>query len=107
MLHSALINVMVKAARRAGRSLKRDLGEVNVVVERPCEFRHHGGQASYLDAAMKSLAPHLDRECLIVGKSTVSIGAAQRLADKLARLAPIGAGAELAWNPSSSGRASR
>src|SRR4030081_2885748 len=28
MLHSALINVMVKAARRAGRSLKRDLGEV-------------------------------------------------------------------------------
>src|ERR1700730_12936410 len=28
MLHSALINVMVKAARRAGRSLKRDLGEI-------------------------------------------------------------------------------
>jgi myo-inositol-1(or 4)-monophosphatase len=28
MLHSVLINVMVKAARRAGRSLKRDLGEV-------------------------------------------------------------------------------
>src|SRR6202163_391058 len=28
MLHSALINVMDKAARRAGRSLKRDLGEV-------------------------------------------------------------------------------
>src|ERR1700743_1685245 len=27
MLHSALINVMVKAARRAGRSLKRDLRE--------------------------------------------------------------------------------
>src|ERR1700750_2847890 len=27
MLHSALMNVMVKAARRAGRSLKRDLGE--------------------------------------------------------------------------------
>jgi myo-inositol-1(or 4)-monophosphatase len=28
MLHSAIINVMVKAARRAGRSLKRDLGEI-------------------------------------------------------------------------------
>src|SRR5258707_1382677 len=28
MLHSAIINVMVKAARRAGRSLKRDLGEM-------------------------------------------------------------------------------
>src|SRR5580658_3632986 len=28
MLHSATINVMIKAAHRAGRSLKRDLGEV-------------------------------------------------------------------------------
>jgi myo-inositol-1(or 4)-monophosphatase len=28
MLHSAVINVMIKAAHRAGRSLKRDLGEV-------------------------------------------------------------------------------
>ena len=25
MLHSAVLNVMIKAARRAGRSLKRDL----------------------------------------------------------------------------------
>src|SRR3981081_1662025 len=31
MLHSALINVMVKAARRAGRSLKRDLGEIETL----------------------------------------------------------------------------
>src|SRR6202046_5820715 len=28
MIHSATLNVMVKAARRAGRSLKRDLGEL-------------------------------------------------------------------------------
>jgi myo-inositol-1(or 4)-monophosphatase len=28
MLHSATLNVMIKAARRAGRGLKRDLGEV-------------------------------------------------------------------------------
>ncbi len=28
MLYSATINVMVKAAPRAGRSLKRDLGEI-------------------------------------------------------------------------------
>ena len=28
MLHSAVLNVMIKAAHRAGRSLKRDLGEV-------------------------------------------------------------------------------
>ena len=28
MLHSAVLNVMMKAAQRAGRSLKRDLGEI-------------------------------------------------------------------------------
>src|SRR5258708_13350632 len=41
MLHSALINVMVKAARRAGRSLKRDLGEVEhlqVSLKGPANF---------------------------------------------------------------------
>src|ERR1700709_298732 len=41
MLHSALINVMVKAARRAGRGLKRDLGEVEnlqVSLKGPANF---------------------------------------------------------------------
>jgi myo-inositol-1(or 4)-monophosphatase len=41
MQHSALINVMVKAARRAGRSLKRDLGEVEnlqVSLKGPANF---------------------------------------------------------------------
>jgi len=41
MLHSALINVMGKAARRAGRSLKRDLGEVEnlqVSLKGPANF---------------------------------------------------------------------
>ena len=28
MLHSAVLNIMIKAAHRAGRSLKRDLGEI-------------------------------------------------------------------------------
>ncbi|MGS2643194.1 nucleotide sugar dehydrogenase [Streptosporangium sp. LJ11] len=64
--------------------------------QKPGEY---AADVSYLDAAIESLAPHLDRECLIVGKSTVPVGTAQRLADKLARLAPIGVGAELAWNP--------
>ncbi|WP_433381763.1 UDP-glucose dehydrogenase family protein [Streptosporangium sp. CA-115845] len=64
--------------------------------QKPGEY---AADVSYLDAAIESLAPHLTRECLVVGKSTVPVGTAQRLADKLARLAPIGAGAELAWNP--------
>src|ERR1700747_774362 len=41
MLYSALINVMVKAARRAGRSLKHDLGEIEhlqVSLKGPANF---------------------------------------------------------------------
>src|SRR6202795_2400292 len=41
MLSSALINVMVKAARRAGRSLSRDLGEIEnlqVSLKGPANF---------------------------------------------------------------------
>src|ERR1700759_2669311 len=41
MLYSALINVMVKAARRAGRSLNRDLGEIEnlqVSLKGPANF---------------------------------------------------------------------
>src|SRR4029077_16758652 len=41
MLYSAVINVMVKAARRAGRSLKRDLGEIEhlqVSMKGPANF---------------------------------------------------------------------
>ncbi len=41
MISSALINVMVKAARRAGRSLKRDFGEVEnlqVSLKGPANF---------------------------------------------------------------------
>src|SRR6202166_2240179 len=41
MLQSALLNVMIKAARRAGRSLKRDLGEIEnlqVSMKGPANF---------------------------------------------------------------------
>jgi UDPglucose 6-dehydrogenase len=54
---------------------------------------------SYLDAAVDALAPHLDGPCLVVGKSTVPVGTARRLAAQLARTAPAGTAAELAWNP--------
>lgn len=48
---------------------------------------------------IEGLAPHLRRACLVVGKSTVPVGTAAGLAATLARLAPVGAAAELAWNP--------
>ena len=53
----------------------------------------------HVDAALDALAPHLRRPCLVAGKSTVPVGTAARLAERLAALAPAGADVELAWNP--------
>ncbi|MFF4158980.1 UDP-glucose dehydrogenase family protein [Streptomyces sp. NPDC001678] len=53
----------------------------------------------YVDAVVEALGPHLRKPALVVGKSTVPVGTADRLARRLAELAPAGAAAELAWNP--------
>jgi UDPglucose 6-dehydrogenase len=77
-----------------------EFGDVHFVcVGTPQKKGENAADVSYLDAVVESLAPHLTRECLVVGKSTVPVGTAQRLADKIVRLAPAGALAELAWNP--------
>ncbi|MFN8192836.1 MAG: UDP-glucose/GDP-mannose dehydrogenase family protein [Nocardioidaceae bacterium] len=58
-----------------------------------------GADLSAVFGATESLAPHLTRPALLVGKSTVPVGTASRLAVRLAELAPAGDDAELAWNP--------
>lgn len=57
-----------------------------------------GGAAdlTYVDAAIDALLPILGPGQLVVGKSTVPVGTAARLA---ARIAAGGSGAALAWNP--------
>src|SRR5690606_1698511 len=45
---------------------------------------------TYVEAAIDGLAPHLHRPCVVAGKSTVPVGTAQQLADKLVKLAPGG-----------------
>jgi len=58
-----------------------------------------GADLSQLQECIDKLAPLLTRPCLVVGKSTVPVGTAGLLAERLSRLAPIGRSAELAWNP--------
>ena len=58
-----------------------------------------GANLSYLDAAIDALSPHLNRPTLIVGKSTVPVGTAERLARRTRSLAPADDDIELAWNP--------
>ncbi|MBE1590269.1 UDP-glucose dehydrogenase family protein [Nonomuraea angiospora] len=75
-------------------------GDVHFVcVGTPQKRGEYAADVTYIDNAIESLAPFLDRQCLVVGKSTVPVGTAERLADKLTRLAPAGGQAELAWNP--------
>ena len=52
-----------------------------------------GADVSYVDSAVESLAPYLSETALVVGKSTVPVGTAERLSRMLTN------GAELAWNP--------
>ncbi len=58
-----------------------------------------GADVSQVDSAIESLAPHLTGPSLVVGKSTVPVGTAARLAARLAEVAPAGGDAVLAWNP--------
>lgn len=60
-----------------------------------------GGHAdlSFVHAAVAALAPHLASPCLIVGKSTVPVGTAELLAERLSVISPVGPACELAWNP--------
>jgi len=52
-----------------------------------------------LESAIDSLAPLLTRPTLVVGKSTVPVGTALQLQERLRALAPAGDGVEIAWNP--------
>ena len=64
--------------------------------------QHPGSYATdltYLDAVVDGLAPLLSRNCLVVGKSTVPVGTAMKVAARLVETAPAGAGVDLAWNP--------
>ena len=58
--------------------------------------QHHEFRAdlSYVDSAFEALLPHVRPGDLVVGKSTVPVGTAEALAERLA-----GSGATLVWNP--------
>ncbi|NSC22074.1 UDP-glucose/GDP-mannose dehydrogenase family protein [Streptomyces albus subsp. chlorinus] len=75
-------------------------GDVHFVcVNTPQKHGEYGCDMSYVDRAVDSLAPHLHGPALVVGKSTVPVGSAERLAARITELAPAGQDAELAWNP--------
>ncbi|MCC3774499.1 UDP-glucose/GDP-mannose dehydrogenase family protein [Streptomyces sp. UNOB3_S3] len=77
-----------------------EFGDVHFVcVNTPQKHGEYACDMSYVDSAFASLAAHLRRPALVVGKSTVPVGSAARLAERLVELAPAGEDVELAWNP--------
>lgn len=67
-----------------------------VCVGTPQKRGENAADLSYVDAAVNGLLPHLKPGDVVVGKSTVPVGTAQRLADLITSAEPE---ATLAWNP--------
>jgi UDPglucose 6-dehydrogenase len=67
-----------------------------ICVGTPQRKGEFAADTSYVERAVDALVPHLRPGDLVVGKSTVPVGTAARLADTLAERAP---GVLLAWNP--------
>jgi UDPglucose 6-dehydrogenase len=98
-----LLQVGVSSGRlRFGSSLEEaaDFGDVHFIcVGTPQQPGSLAADTSGVEAVIAGLAPLLLRSCLVVGKSTVPVGTASRLATHLSDLAAVGPQAELAWNP--------
>ncbi len=67
-----------------------------LAVGTPQQARSDAADLRYVDAAFDALLPHLAPGAIVVGKSTVPVGTAAGLAERLAQRAPH---ASLAWNP--------
>ncbi|MEU6947466.1 UDP-glucose/GDP-mannose dehydrogenase family protein [Streptomyces sp. NPDC046316] len=77
-----------------------EFGEVHFVcVSTPQRPDAPAADLRAVDAVIDGLAPGLRRRCLVVGKSTVPVGTAERLTARVHELAPQGADVEVAWNP--------
>jgi UDPglucose 6-dehydrogenase len=75
-------------------------GDVHFIcVGTPQKAGEYAADMKFVDSVVTSLAPHLTRECVVVGKSTVPVGTAARVAARLLAEAPAGDAVELAWNP--------
>jgi UDPglucose 6-dehydrogenase len=76
-----------------------DWGDVFfIAVGTPQKRGEPAADLSYVDAVVEELVPRLQRDAIILGKSTVPVGTAQRLAERADELAKDIL-VEIAWNP--------
>jgi UDPglucose 6-dehydrogenase len=70
-----------------------------ICVGTPQRRDSNAADLQFVNSVVEGIAPHLKRPCLVVGKSTVPVGIAEVIGQRITELAPVGADAELAWNP--------
>ena len=94
---------VLQSALASGRlSFTADMAEARgatvhfVCVGTPQKRNEYAADLAYVDAAVSALAPNLTSGDLVVGKSTVPVGTARRLAEDITEVTP---GSLLAWNP--------
>ena len=95
-----LPELLVEAGEAGGLTFGTDIAAVAgarvhfVCVGTPQMKGEFRADLSYVDASVTALIPHLQPGDVVVGKSTVPVGTAERLAEQLAPT-----GATLIWNP--------
>jgi UDPglucose 6-dehydrogenase len=75
-------------------------GDVHFVcVGTPQQAGSYAADLTFVDSAFAELARHINRPALLVGKSTVPVGTASRLAALVRSISPADDDAEVAWSP--------
>ncbi len=97
------LDELLKDVQETGRlSFTTDMSAVAgssvhfICVGTPQKKGENGADLRHVDAAMEALLPHVMPGDIVVGKSTVPVGTASRLAAILTETEP---GAHLVWNP--------
>ena len=77
-----------------------DFAELHFIgVGTPIDADGRSYDTAQVFGAIRQLAPHLDRACTIVGKSTVTVGTTTQVTALAQRLAPAGDQVDVVWNP--------
>lgn len=87
-IHSGHLTFTTEMAKAAGSAIHF------IAVGTPQKSGGHAADLTYVNAAVDALIPYLAPGDIVAGKSTVPVGTASELADKIAST-----GATLVWNP--------
>lgn len=76
-----------------------EFGEVHFLTVGTPQRADGGADLGQIESAVATLAPQLAGPCVLVGKSTVPVGTADRITARIRRLAPAGNSVRVAWSP--------